>query len=264
MLASVTTERRCEAVFDRAIDRVWHAITDSRMLARWLMDNDFVPVASRGFTLRGPATDSWRGWIDGKVLELDPPHRMVWVWNDTAVAFELVPHGTGTRLVLRHAGDESDWRRRMEWLKRALGDDYARRLAFRSPRESVYEAITTLDGLRGWWTTRVSGDASLGGEMRFEFPGATDHIVMRVDLLEPPTTVRWTALEHGDFPDWAGTTVRFDLAAHAGGCELGFMHLGLSDALPCWAVCQPGWDRYLASLVSYVDDGRGSPWSASR
>lgn len=262
----MTTELRFEAVLDRPIDRVWTALTDSRVLARWLMDNDFVPVAGRAFTLRAPATDTWRGWIDGKVLELDPPHRMVWSWDSTVVVFELVPHGTGTRLVLQHdeGGRPSRWPRKLEWLRRALGNDYAHRLAFRSPRERVYAAITTLDGLRGWWTTRASGDASLGGEIRFEFPGATDHIVMRVDLLEPATTVRWTALEHSDFPDWTGTTVRFDLAPRVGGCELGFMHVGLIESMPCWAVCQPGWDRFLASLVSYVDSGIGRPWNASR
>lgn len=264
---SLTTELALEAVFDRAIERVWHSLTDSGMLARWLMDNDFVPVSGRAFTLRAPATDSWRGWIECRVIEIDPPHRMVWSWSSgrgdvpTRVVFELTPHGTGTRLVLRHDGEGGEWPRKIEWLRRALGHDYSRRLAFRSRRERVYEVITTLDGLRGWWTTRVSGNAALGERIRFEFPGATDHIVMRVDLLEPPTTVRWTALDHSDFPDWADTTVRFDLVPHAGGCELGFMHLGLTDTLPCWAVCQPSWDRFLASLATYVDDGRGSPWN---
>jgi uncharacterized protein YndB with AHSA1/START domain len=269
-----------DEVLDRPIDRVWHAITDAGMLARWLMDNDFAPVVGHKFTLRDPPTKAWRGWFDCEVLELDPPHRMVWSWNGgregeatTRVVFELAPEGAGTRLVLRHEGEfatdvreglRGGWPRKLEWMRRALGPHYARRLAFRAAPERVYAAVATAEGLRGWWTTRVSGSDAPGGELRMEFPGATDRIVMRVDALDPPTLVRWTALEHSSFADWSGTEVRFDLFPRGGSCELGFLHEGLTREAPCWDVCQPGWDHFLASLVAYVDEGRGTPWDGER
>jgi uncharacterized protein YndB with AHSA1/START domain len=96
------------------IEQVWKAITDSALLAQWLMENDFAARVGARFTLRrSDPTPGWRGWIDCEVLELQPPTRMVWSWSDGAdgsvpsrVIFELQPEGSGTRLTLRHVGDE--------------------------------------------------------------------------------------------------------------------------------------------------------------
>ena len=39
----------------------------------------------------------------------------------------------------------------------------------KSPAENVYKAISTLQGLSGWWTKDTSGNPSKGGEIRFGF-----------------------------------------------------------------------------------------------
>ena len=38
-----------------------------------------------------------------------------------------------------------------------------------APREKVYEALTTIDGLAGWWTKQTCGDSRPGGIIRFRF-----------------------------------------------------------------------------------------------
>ena len=35
----------------------------------------------------------------------------------------------------------------------------------------VYDALTTVEGLRQWWTTQVAVDAGAGGVIRFTFQG---------------------------------------------------------------------------------------------
>ena len=102
--------------FTEPIEEVWHAITDSHMLTLWLMGNDFEPRVGARFVLR--QTDPapwWRGWVECEVLELQEPTRMVWSWSDgseehgpTRIIFELRTEGEGTRLTLRHWGDEGD------------------------------------------------------------------------------------------------------------------------------------------------------------
>jgi uncharacterized protein YndB with AHSA1/START domain len=102
--------------FAEPIDEVWHAITDSRMLALWFMENDFEARVGARFVLRrSDPSPSWRGWVECEVLELQKPTRMVWSWCDgsedvgpTRVIFELRSEGKGTRLTLRHIGDEGD------------------------------------------------------------------------------------------------------------------------------------------------------------
>ena len=36
--------------------------------------------------------------------------------------------------------------------------------------DDVYAALTTIDGLSGWWTTDTKGDPGLGGKVEFRFP----------------------------------------------------------------------------------------------
>jgi uncharacterized protein YndB with AHSA1/START domain len=98
-----------------SIEDVWKAITDSQVLALWLMENDFEAQLGARFTLRRVDPDpGWRGWIDCQVLELQAPTRMVWSWSDGAeptvsrVIFELHAEGSRTRLTLRHVGDEGE------------------------------------------------------------------------------------------------------------------------------------------------------------
>ncbi len=94
--------------------KVWRALTDPELLARWLMPTDFAPVLGQRFTFRTtprPAQD-FDGVVHCEVLELDPPRRLRWSWRsgtlDTEVAWTLVPEGHGTRLCLNHSGFDPD------------------------------------------------------------------------------------------------------------------------------------------------------------
>lgn len=267
-------ELRFEEVFADSIEAVWRALTDPRLLARWLMDNDFEPRIGHMFTLHEPPTSEWRGRVECEVLELEPPRRMVWSWNGgmdgevtTQVIFDLRPEQSGTRLVFRHEGDatpaqsdavRSGWTRKLATLRQVLGPDYARRVAIATPRAQVFDAIATLEGLRGWWTTIVDGSASTGGELRFGFDGMDEHITMRVVDATGPSAVEWRCVEHTSAPRWNDTIVRFDLDERgAASCELGFEHRGLPGEL-----VDTGWERFLASLVAYAERGAGAPFGA--
>lgn len=39
-----------------------------------------------------------------------------------------------------------------------------------STPERVYEALTTVERLAGWWTDDTSGSAEVGGVLEFRFP----------------------------------------------------------------------------------------------
>jgi uncharacterized protein YndB with AHSA1/START domain len=127
--------------FKAPVQNVWRAITDRRMLALWLMANDFEPRLGARFALRrADPMPGWRGWVECEVIELEPPTRMVWSWSDGAgeemtshVIFELREEGTGTRLTLRHIGGDTDdaiakmirerWPIKLQALASTLGDE---------------------------------------------------------------------------------------------------------------------------------------------
>jgi uncharacterized protein YndB with AHSA1/START domain len=139
--------------------------------------------------------------------------------------------------------------------------DYMRSVTVHSRPERVYDAIATLEGLRGWWTPMASGSAKPGGTIRLEFEGMDEHIDMRVDAATRPARVVWTILEHTSLEEWAETKVSFSLEPSAEGeCVLSFRHEGLSPKLACYEDCEAGWEHFLGSLVSLAERGKGSPF----
>ena len=139
---------------------------------------------------------------------------------------------------------------------------YAAEGVIAAPVDWAFSALTTLDGLGGWWTPSVTGTATAGGEVTFGFDD--QRIVMRVDRAVDRTEVVWTCLVHDKFPDWEGTTVRFEFEPIDGGTTaLHFRHVGLVPVLECHGQCSRGWDHYLVSLAAYAVDGRGSPWGTA-
>jgi uncharacterized protein YndB with AHSA1/START domain len=145
----------------------------------------------------------------------------------------------------------------------ATAGDYARRFRFSAPRERVFDAIATVEGVQSWWTPHTSGSSERGGELELVFEGVDDQ-VMRVERSVRPSLVEWTCLAHTGHPEWEETRVRFALAEWAPGeCELDFRHVGLVPELRCYDACERGWDFFLGtSLAGLVERGEGSPYRA--
>ena len=93
---------------------VWRALTEPDLLARWLMPNDFAPVAGHEFTFRAvPLPDAgFDGVVRCRVLDVEPARLLRIRWRggrlDTTVTWRLVPEGRGTRLLLDHEGFDPD------------------------------------------------------------------------------------------------------------------------------------------------------------
>jgi uncharacterized protein YndB with AHSA1/START domain len=97
--------------------KVWRVLTEPQLMDAWLMPNDgFAPVVGTRFRFYAepvPQTN-FSGLIECEVLEVDPPHRLRISWVsagtslDSTVTWVLFPEGTGTRLLLTHAGFDLD------------------------------------------------------------------------------------------------------------------------------------------------------------
>ena len=73
--------------------RVWTALTDPVLLARWLMPNDFKPVPGHVFTFRTEPVPQhgFDGIVHCQVLDLEPPRLIRFSWRggglDTVVSW---------------------------------------------------------------------------------------------------------------------------------------------------------------------------------
>ena len=135
--------------------------------------------------------------------------------------------------------------------------DYQADVTINAPLDSVFAAVSCVEGLSGWWTTDTSGSPEPGDELRFTFRDGV--AVMRVEE-RTPALERWTCLGHSGQPEWAQTTVTFQLTALGPATtRLQFTHGGLRPRLDCYDHCSAGWSYLMRSLASYAETGTGHP-----
>ena len=111
-----------KAVYNHPIEDVWAALTDPRALAEWLMPvTHFEAKTGEKFRFQyDPEKLCPSGIADMEIIEIDPPHRMVWSWQHRAVEgakqappmrveWTLVPVDGGTRLELVQSYEDQPW-----------------------------------------------------------------------------------------------------------------------------------------------------------
>lgn len=93
-----------------APERIWRALTQPHLMAQWLMDTDFSPVAGHRFNFRA----DW-GVVDCQVEAIEPNRMVSYTWNamglESVVTWTLTPTGAGTRLRMEQSGFRTDQQR---------------------------------------------------------------------------------------------------------------------------------------------------------
>jgi uncharacterized protein YndB with AHSA1/START domain/DNA-binding transcriptional ArsR family regulator len=241
------------------------------------------------------------------VLESDPPRRLSYTWHTftkewaeasgiddelrariaaearSRVTFDLEADGPVVKLTVVHDGFDpgsvvaemvsGGWPRVLAELKTLLeggdrGDAFEVRTVAAAPVEAVFRALTTLDGLAGWWMPDVDGSPAAGGEVTWRFDG--EHVTMRVVHVEEPSLVVWQCTESTRFPEWMGNSLWFDLQARdSSSTTIAFSQVGLTPSCDCYGICSGGWDHYVRSLADFAAGQGGHPygspeWEAGR
>jgi uncharacterized protein YndB with AHSA1/START domain len=133
--------------------------------------------------------------------------------------------------------------------------DILHRVGVLSSPDEVYTALTTVEGLAGWWTEDTQGDSTVGGIVQFRFlPGGFD---MKVVESVPAKRVVW---EVSDGPEeWVGTTVTWDLKQEDDYTIVLFAHEGWREPVEFMNHCSTKWALFLMSLKALVETGKGAP-----
>ena len=135
--------------------------------------------------------------------------------------------------------------------------DILHRVGVKSSPEKVYAALTTIDGLRAWWTESTKGDPAPGGVIEFRFAPVPDGFDMLVMEAKAAELVLWEVVDGPE--EWVGTRVRFELKEEDGFTIVLFSHVGWREPVEFMHHCSTKWATYLMSLKQLVETGQGEP-----
>jgi len=132
-------------------------------------------------------------------------------------------------------------------------------LLIKASPEKVYKALTSTEGLKGWWTLEAKTDEQVGGVAEFIF-GEYYYNKMKIVELVQNKKVEWECIK-GD-KEWIGTNFVFSLDEKDGDTILRFTHSNWKEETDFFASCNYNWGYYLRSLKLYCETGIGTPFSS--
>jgi uncharacterized protein YndB with AHSA1/START domain len=145
--------------------------------------------------------------------------------------------------------------------------------------ETVFNAITTEEGLSAWWTPETRAKPETNSISRFAF-GPDYFKEMAIKRLDAPKEVVWECIRGTQ--EWVGTTLRFSLdegskdelsqshpelgdqlqqqGSFRRATVLAFSQDGWRDYTPMFGECNYTWGQFLRGLKAFCEVGKGRPW----
>ena len=125
-----------------------------------------------------------------------------------------------------------------------------------TPIDKVYEALITIRGLTGWWTTNTQGEPDkVGGKVEFRFDaGGFDMEVME---LHPLAHVLWKVIDGPD--EWLGTRISWDLKQNGEYVIVLMKHMDWKEPVEFMHHCSTKWAIFMMSMKSLLETGKGAP-----
>src|SRR5687768_14872372 len=139
--------------------------------------------------------------------------------------------------------------------------DIIHRVGIKAPLSKVYEAVSTVEGVAGWWTKQTTGSSRVGDEMdvRFLRPSGEEigGMTMEVTALELNKRLQWQVKTRSE--DWIGTDATFALYQDGDYSILLLGHWDWRKPVEFMSHCSMKWATFMLSLRELVETGRGKP-----
>ncbi|MCZ7462342.1 SRPBCC domain-containing protein [Streptomyces sp. WMMC940] len=137
--------------------------------------------------------------------------------------------------------------------------DIALQIRTAADPETLYRAISTPEGVGGWFTTGAEIGEGVGALHRLSFPGAQMTWDFRID--EAAVGKRLAQTVVAGPPQWIGTEIVYALDVQAEGeTVVRFDHTGFAEIDDTFREVTMGWAGMLARLKEYVETGTPVPY----
>jgi uncharacterized protein YndB with AHSA1/START domain len=135
--------------------------------------------------------------------------------------------------------------------------DIIHRIGIKAPLSDVLQAVSTVEGVAGWWTKATTGSSGLGGSITARFVDPAGKQIGKMDFdvtkVDPDRTVHWRFTDGP--PEWVGTDVTFDLSRQGDYTILVFGHRNWREAVE-FTLTAASWATFLLSLRALAETGR--------
>jgi uncharacterized protein YndB with AHSA1/START domain len=131
------------------------------------------------------------------------------------------------------------------------------KITIQASPDRVFKALSTAEGLKGWYTPQLEGRVGEGKEAVFTF---TDQVRFRWRFAEltSDSRVRWECVEGPGAA--AGSTVTFRLFDKGDGrTSLEFDHDGWPESDPDMTTCNTLWGILMGHLKNYAETAKAAP-----
>ena len=139
--------------------------------------------------------------------------------------------------------------------------DIIHKVGIKAPVSKVYAALSTVEGVAGWWSRETSGDAQPGGTIKVVFRSPAGELKGQMEFclleLRPSEQVVWRVTSGPE--EWVGTNVTFSLSQRGEQTVVIFGHRNWREAVEFTAHCSMKWATFMLSLKQLVETGVGLP-----
>lgn len=126
----------------------------------------------------------------------------------------------------------------------------------------VYQALSTQEGTRAWWTADMTVEPRIGGTAEFSHGQEGTRLNARVAELVPDNRVVWDCL--GENEEWKGTRITWQLEAQDDSTELYLTHADWVTADGWFGTCNAIWGVLLYRLKDYAEGKTPGPFFKGR
>ena len=137
--------------------------------------------------------------------------------------------------------------------------DSLHQITINTDDSTLYQALTTQEGINSWWTGQCELARREGDYSHFWLGNRPTQFTMRSQKMLPNKRV-FLVCTHGP-EEWVGTELWWEINAMPNGyCQLDFKHMNWNRDDGLFPECNSTWGLLMRQLKLYCESGQGSAY----